>query len=70
MDFYFILFYKAIINGFGSVTVLMTILLVNISEAIFFSIGGMGLISTILLTSAIMRPKLLLNSSVSTYLKN
>ena len=51
-------------------TILMTILLVNISEAVLFSIGGIGLISIILLTSAIMRPKLLLNSSASTYLKN
>jgi hypothetical protein len=57
----FILFYKATINGLGSLTVLMNILLLNISESVLFSVGGMGLPILILLTSIISKPKLFLN---------
>lgn len=57
----FILFYKATINGLGSLIVLINILLLNITESVLFSVGGMGLPTLILLTSIISRPKLFLN---------
>jgi hypothetical protein len=65
----FILLYRATINSFSSLLVLTTILLINIGEAILFSPGGTGLILIILLTSLMMRPKLL-NLSASKYPKN
>lgn len=54
----FILFYKAAISSLGSMIIMVTILLINIGEAVLFSIGGMGLPVLILLTSIITRPKL------------
>jgi hypothetical protein len=54
----FILFYKAAIHSLGSMIILITILLINIGEAVLFSIGGIGLPILILLTSIITRPKL------------
>jgi hypothetical protein len=63
----FILFYKVVIYSYASMIILITILLLNIGEAMLFSIGGMGLPILILLTSIISRPKLSLNSSTSTY---
>jgi len=54
----FILFYKAAIHSLGSMIILITILLINIGEAVLFSIGGIGLPVLILLTSIITRPKL------------
>jgi hypothetical protein len=54
----FILFYKVGIYSLGSMIILITILLINIGEAVLFSIGGIGLPVLILLTSIITRPKL------------
>jgi len=54
----FILFYKAIIYNMSSIIVFIVILLSNIGEATFFSIGGLGLLNLIFLTLIITRPKL------------
>ena len=46
----FILFYRTVINGVESLTVLIAILSFNMGEAVLFSPGGQGLLVLVLLT--------------------
>ena len=50
--------YKAFINGLVGLIVFFTVVFLNLGEATFFSMGGLGLLSIIILTSVITKPKL------------
>ena len=52
------IFYKAFINGLEGLIVFFTIIFLNLGESTFFSMGGLGLLSIIILTSIITKPKL------------
>ncbi len=51
-------FYKAFTNGFVELMVFFTIIFLNFGESAFFSMGGLGLLFIILLTSVVTKPKL------------
>ena len=51
------IFYKAFTNGFVELMVFFTIIFLNLGESSFFSMGGLGLLLIILLTSVVTKPK-------------
>lgn len=57
-----LIFKRTILNDFEYLPVLLYILLVNLGEAFLFSVGGIGLLIVVFLTSLITKPKLLRNS--------
>jgi len=65
-----ILFYRAVINGIESLTLLLAILSFNMGEAVLFSPGGQGLITLVLLASIVTRPQMEIYSSTTKHLKD
>jgi len=64
------IFFKAFKNGLKGLIVFFTIIFLNFGESTFFSMGGLGLLSNILLISVITEPKLQKNLSMEVNLRN
>ena len=64
------IFFKAFKNGLKGLIFFFTIIFLNFGESTFFSMGGLGLLSNILLISVITEPKLQKNLSMEVNLRN